>query len=136
MAIAAAMAAELRSGKHGTAATCRDMQHKEDGKERVELTERSRKTLGGLGAAELAGVEGDRRRPEEDVDVFGDTKLLGSLQWLQRTQKSTAMLKSMARPRRRHGDRGDDKDAATVALGGGWGTKGRGNEQAERARGI
>ena len=29
----------------------------------MELTERSRKTRGGLGAAELAGEEGDRRRP-------------------------------------------------------------------------
>ena len=136
MAIAAATSAELRSGKHGAAATGSDRQRKEDGKEGVELTERSRKTLGGLGAAELAGVEGDRRRPEEDVDVFGDAKLLCSLQRLQRTQKSTAMLKSMARPCRRHGDRGDDKDAVTVAPGGGWGTKGRGNEQAERARGT
>jgi len=136
VAIAAATSAELRSGKHGAAATGSDRQRKEDGKEGVELTERSRKTLGGLGAAELAGVEGDRRRPEEDVDVFGDAKLLCSLQRLQRTRKSTVMLKRTARPRRRHGDRGEDKDAATVALGGGWGTKGRGNEQAERARGI
>ena len=29
----------------------------------MELTERSRKTRGGLGAAELVGEEGDRRRP-------------------------------------------------------------------------
>ena len=136
MAIAATTTAELRSGKHGAAATGGNRQRKEDGKEGVELTERSRKTLGGLGAAELAGVEGDRWRPEEDVDVFGEAKLIGSLQRLQRTQKSTAMLTSMARPRQRHDDRGDDKDAATVAPGGGWGTKGRGNEQAERARGI
>ena len=84
----------------------------------------------------FVGEEGDRRQPEEDDDVVGDAELLGSFQRLQKMRQSTAMPRSTARPRRRHGDRGEDKDAATVALGGGWGTKGRGNEQAERARGI
>ena len=63
------------------------------------------------------GEEGDRRQPEEDDDVVGDTELLGSFQRLQKMRQSTAMPRSTARPRRRHGGRGDDEDAAAMALG-------------------
>ena len=62
------------------------------------------------------GEEGDRRQPEEDDDVVGDAELLGSFQRLQKTRQSTAMPRSTARPRRRHGGRGDDEEAAAMAL--------------------
>src|SRR4051812_18438914 len=39
-------------------------------------------------------------------------------------RQSTAMPRSTARPCRRHGGRGDDENAAAMALGGGWGMRG------------
>ena len=49
--------------------------------------------------------------------MFGDAELLGSLQRLQRTQKSTAMPTSTATPRRRYSGRGDDEDMAAEIAG-------------------
>ena len=66
----------------------------------------------------FVGEEGDLRQPEEDDDVVGDAELLGSFQRLQKTRQSTAMPRSTARPRLWHGGRGDDEDAAAMALGG------------------